>query len=113
MNIPLDSDDEDQLLLGRDVEAALLLGEAVEADLLTLGIAVLLDVLLSTLEDNGALLLVELYINVSLKPMYIEAYDNICIDLSIRPERWYFATALTLSSCKWFYASRRYFILFI
>ena len=55
MNIPLDSDDEDQLLLSRDVEAALLLGNAVEADLLTLGIAVLLDVLLSTLEDNLAL----------------------------------------------------------
>lgn len=42
------------------MEAALLLGEAVEANLLTLGIAVLLDVLLSTLEDDGTLLLVDL-----------------------------------------------------
>lgn len=47
------------------MEAALLLGEAVEANLLTLGIAVLLDVLLSTLEDDGTLLLVDLDSDVS------------------------------------------------
>lgn len=56
----LDTDNEDELLLGGDVVRALLLGNAVEADLLALSIAVLLDVLLSTLEDNSALLLVEL-----------------------------------------------------
>lgn len=56
----LDTDDEDQLLLSRDVEVASLLGDAVEADLLALGIAVLLDVLLSTLEDDLALVLVGL-----------------------------------------------------
>lgn len=60
MNVPLDADKEDQLVLGKHVEVAFLLGDTVEADLLTLGIAVLLDVLLSTLEDDGALLLVEL-----------------------------------------------------
>lgn len=56
----LDSDNKDQLLLSRDVEAALLLGDALKADLLTLGITVLLDVLLGTLEDNSTLLLVDL-----------------------------------------------------
>lgn len=56
----LNADDEDQLLLGRDVEAAFLLGNAVEADLLALGITVLIDVLLSTLEDDTTLLLVGL-----------------------------------------------------
>lgn len=55
VNIPLDTDNKDKLGLGRDEEAALLLGIAREADLLTLGIAVLLDVLLGTLEDDLAL----------------------------------------------------------
>jgi len=61
----LDADEEDQLLLSRDVEAALLLGNAVEADLLTLSITVLGDVLLSTLEDDGTLLLVGLVKSVN------------------------------------------------
>lgn len=56
----LDADDEDQLGLGRDVERAILLGSAGEADLLALGVTVLLDVLLSTLEDDATLLLVGL-----------------------------------------------------
>jgi len=55
-----DADQEDQLGLGGDVEGALLLGNAGKADLLALGIAVLLDVLLGTLEDDAALLLVDL-----------------------------------------------------
>lgn len=59
-DLPLDADDEDQLGLGRDVEGAILLGSAGEADLLALTIAVLLDVLLSTLEDDATLLLVGL-----------------------------------------------------
>lgn len=62
----LDTDDEDQLLLSRDVEVAFLLGNAVEADLLALGITVLIHVLLSTLEDDRTLLLVRLrraYVN--------------------------------------------------
>jgi hypothetical protein len=57
----LDTDNEDDLGLGSDEERSLLLGLAGEADLLTLGIAVLLDVLLSTLEDSVTLLLVGLY----------------------------------------------------
>lgn len=56
----LDADDEDQLGLGRDVGGVLLLSNTVEADLLTLAIAVLLDVLLGTLEDDATLLLVGL-----------------------------------------------------
>ena len=56
----LDADDEDQLSLSGDVGRVLLPGNAVEADLLTLSIAVLLDVLLSTLEDDATLLLVGL-----------------------------------------------------
>jgi hypothetical protein len=59
-DLPLDADQEDQLGLGGDVEGALLLGNAGKADLLALGIAVLLDVLLGTLEDDAALLLVDL-----------------------------------------------------
>ena len=60
LDVPLDTDDEEELGLLGNVERALLLGDASEPDLLTLGIAVLLHVLLSTLEDNGALLLVDL-----------------------------------------------------
>lgn len=56
----LDADDEDELLLGGDVEGTVLLGNAGEADLLALSVAVLLDVLLGTLEDDGTLLLVGL-----------------------------------------------------
>jgi hypothetical protein len=59
-DVPLDADDEDQLGLSGDVERAILLGNAGKADLLALGIAVLLDVLLSTLKDDAALLLVGL-----------------------------------------------------
>jgi hypothetical protein len=59
----LDADQEDQVALGRDVEGAILLGNASEADLLALGITVLLDVLLSTLEDDATLLLVDLIRN--------------------------------------------------
>jgi len=54
----LDTDDEDQLGLSGDVGRVLRLGNAGETDLLTLGIAVLLDVLLGTLEDDTTLLLV-------------------------------------------------------
>lgn len=61
-NIPLDAHNKDNLGLGRDIKGALLLGLAGKTDLLTLGLAVLLHVLLSTLEDGGALLLVGLSI---------------------------------------------------
>jgi hypothetical protein len=57
----LDTDDEDQVGLGGDVGRVLRLGNAVKTDLLTLSIAVLLDVLLSTLEDDLTLLLVGLF----------------------------------------------------
>lgn len=60
LNIPLDTDDEDQLGLLGHVEFAGLLGNTSQADLLALRIAVLLDVLLGTLEDNTTLLLVGL-----------------------------------------------------
>ena len=56
----LDADDEDQASLGSDVGRVVGLGSAVKTDLLTLGIAVLLDVLLSTLEDDLALVLAAL-----------------------------------------------------
>jgi hypothetical protein len=57
----LDADDEDQLGLSGDVGGVLLLGNTGQTDLLTLAIAVLLDVLLSTLEDDTTLLLVGLF----------------------------------------------------
>jgi hypothetical protein len=56
-NLPLDTDNEDQLLLSWDVDFARLLRKTNEAYLLALSITVLLDVLLSTLEDNTTLLL--------------------------------------------------------
>jgi hypothetical protein len=56
----LDADDEDQTGLSRDVGRIVALGGAVKTDLLTLSITVLLDVLLSTLEDDLALVLVAL-----------------------------------------------------
>jgi hypothetical protein len=64
-NIPLDTDNEDQLGLVINVEVTLLTGSAGQADLLTLSIAVLLDVGLSALEDDATLLLVGLMRNSS------------------------------------------------
>ena len=54
----LDADDESKLVLLGHVKLILLLGLALQTDLLAVGIAVLLDVLLSTLEDDLALVLV-------------------------------------------------------
>jgi len=56
----LDSDDEDQLGLLINEEVALLSAQASQSDLLTLGITVLLDVCLGTLEDDTTLFLVGL-----------------------------------------------------
>lgn len=58
--IPLDADNEDQASLSGDVGRVVGAGNAGETDLLALSIAVLLDVLLSTLEDDLALLLAAL-----------------------------------------------------
>ena len=60
VSLPLDTDNEDQLGLVRDVEVTLLTGNTSKADLLTLIVAVLLDVGLGTLEDSSTLLLVGL-----------------------------------------------------
>lgn len=62
VNIPLDTDNEDKLVLSWNVVGTILLGETSKTDLLALSIAVLLDVLLSTLEDDTTLLLVGLII---------------------------------------------------
>jgi hypothetical protein len=59
-NLPLDTDNKDQLLLGWDVEGAILLGETLKTDLLTLLVTVLLDVLLGALENDTTLLLLGL-----------------------------------------------------
>jgi hypothetical protein len=58
--LPLDTDNEDQLGLLRNVEVTLLASNASQTDLLALGIAVLLDVRFGALEDDGTLLLVGL-----------------------------------------------------
>ena len=69
-NSPLDTDNEDKLRLVRDVEVALLAGDTTETDLLTLSVAVLLNVGLGTLEDSSALLLVGLwFIQLAMKPL--------------------------------------------
>jgi len=57
---PLDTDNIDELGLGRDVERTILLGKTSETDFLLLLIAVLLDVGLGALEDDATLLLVGL-----------------------------------------------------
>lgn len=57
----LDTDNEDQLGLSWDVERTRLLGDTSKTNLLPLLVTVLLDVLLSTLEDDTTLLLVGLY----------------------------------------------------
>jgi hypothetical protein len=57
-NQPLDTDDKGQFWLLLDVEGSLLSAQASQSNLLTLGIAVLLDVGLGALEDNTALLFV-------------------------------------------------------
>lgn len=54
------TDDEGDLGLGRDVEVARGLGSTAQTDLLTLTSLSLLDVLLSTLEDDSALVLLGL-----------------------------------------------------
>lgn len=56
----LDTDNEDQLGLSWDVERTRLLGDTSKTNLLPLLVTVLLDVLLSTLEDDTTLLLVGL-----------------------------------------------------
>ncbi len=56
-DLPLNTDDKDQLLYRWDVESIVLFGHAGKTNLLALGITVLLDVLLGPLEDDGALLL--------------------------------------------------------
>lgn len=67
----LDADNEHQLALSGDVGSIVLLGSAGETDLLTLSIAVLLDVLLSTLEDDTTLLLVGLIRNDMLANLFL------------------------------------------
>ena len=84
----LDADDESKLVLLGHVELVLLLGLALQTDLLAVGIAVLLDVLLSTLEDDGTLLLVGLYNTVSYQSKGGKREQHWCISSSIRPERW-------------------------
>ena len=61
----LDTGNEDELGLGGNVVAALGLGDASEADLLTLVVAVLLDVGLGALEDLLTLGLGLLFMTVS------------------------------------------------
>ena len=61
LHIPLDTDDEDKFGLLLNVECAILSAQSTKSDLLTLCIAILLDVGLGTLEDGLALVLVGLY----------------------------------------------------
>ena len=56
-SLPLDTDNENQLLLSWDIEGTILLRQTGKTDLLTLRITVLLHILFGTLEDDTALLL--------------------------------------------------------
>ena len=83
----LDAGNEDELGLGRDVVRALGLGDASKTDLLTLVVAVLLDVGLGALEDLLTLGLGLLFMTVSdgsRKAMLIECEDS----RFLRSERW-------------------------
>lgn len=105
MNVPLDTDNEEQLLLGRDVEVALLLGDTVEADLLALCVTVLLDVLLGTLEDDGALLLVELSMMLAWLHILQIQRVKVCI-LVDQTRKMVICNSIDLGLvAKWFYAS--------
>lgn len=66
--LPLDTDNEDKLVLSWNVVGTILLGKTSKTDLLALSITVLLNVLLSTLEDDATLLLLGLLIGVSFDP---------------------------------------------
>ena len=59
-NVPLDADDEDEPVLGRDEQRVVLLRGALGLDDIALGLEVLLVVLLGALEEGLALLLVGL-----------------------------------------------------
>lgn len=59
-SLPLDTDNEDQLVLSRDIERTILFRQTLQTDLLTLLVTVLLNVFLGTLEDDAALLLLSL-----------------------------------------------------
>jgi hypothetical protein len=83
----LDADNKSQLVLLRHVELVLLLGLALHADLLTVGIAVFLDVLLSTLEDDLALLLALVCVWSAFARMTSCAMNSTRGDRII-PERW-------------------------
>ena len=97
-DLPLDTDDEEESLLGVNLEFTRLLGNAVQADLLTLSIAVLLNVLLSTLEDHATLLLVGLY-DIELADAHVQqdrgtTVHYLFVDQTRKMVN--FATALTL-----------------
>ena len=97
-DLPLDTDDEEESLLGINLELARLLGNPVQADLLTLSVAVLLNVLLSTLEDHATLLLVGLY-DIELADAHVQqnrgtTVDYLFVDQTRKMVN--FATALTL-----------------
>jgi hypothetical protein len=59
-SLPFDTDNEDQLVLSRDIERTILFRQTLQTDLLTLLVTVLLNVFLGTLEDDAALLLLSL-----------------------------------------------------
>jgi hypothetical protein len=59
-SLPLDTDNEDQLVLSRDIERTILFRQTLQTDLLTLLVTVLLHIFLGTLEDDTAFLLLGL-----------------------------------------------------
>ena len=97
-DIPLDTDNEDQLVLSWDVERAILLGQTLKADLLTLLVTVLLDVLFGTLEDNTTLLLLSLS-RVSCSSQDSRHTDDMAVIIQTR-KMVNLATASTVSSRK-------------
>jgi len=84
----LDTDDEGELRLCRNIEAAALFGIARESNLLLLCLAVLLHVLFSTSEDDLLLFLVFVCPDISLGP-YMHCRDMVFEEGDmIRSERW-------------------------
>lgn len=86
-DIPLDAEDKDQFWLLFDVEGAVLSAQSSKSDLLSLCVAIFLDIGFGALEDDTTFFLVRLF-----GPRLVQAHGNnaglIWILELLSPERW-------------------------
>lgn len=91
INIPLDTDNENQLGLVWNVERAVLLADAGKTDLLALSITVFLNIGFRALEDDATLLLVGLNGDTSQYKRIsnnLKLYTRQVLSTNFSPERW-------------------------